>query len=395
MFFAGMPAAIPFWAALVIAVLSGLVGGGCSSPPSKILQIGVGQSPVKPYEDTFFVPHSLETVWAVLYQVLGDTGAMVIAAGEDNDLLAWCDRSGLFHPLIRDRARSLTPYVSLGFGSPQPSQFHGVVYACARLKAHRDGTILKLHAKQRDERPWILAHSNGDYERYIHRCLNVRLRQLTQSAQQPEHGSAEWRRDRPYVASETLTSKADPANAGTRQRAASYGSLYSLHFSSLPLPKAREIQTVGQHYVYPVPIHVFWEACLDVLCQYDAVAALDGAQHIIVVSHGMSLPVAKDSDASARYCNALIAILAQPRGDSGTDVYVAWLPPGTLIASAIEPPECSTVEQLERAVQAHPHRVTAAWVAGKLTGHISTQLYWRDWLPKLGARQPSRATGAR
>ncbi len=190
--FEGVPATTRFCAALVIAAFCGLAGGGCSPRPSKLLQSSLGRIPVKRYEDVFFMTHSPELVSRALYDVLDETGAMVIAADRSHDLIAWCDRSGLFHPLIRDRAQRSGPYASQGIMAPKPLQFHGVVYACARLKAHGDGTMLKLHAKQRDERPWVLELSNGDYERYIHRRLETHLRRLAHSPLPSGHDPSRW-----------------------------------------------------------------------------------------------------------------------------------------------------------------------------------------------------------
>ncbi len=175
---------------------------------------------------------------------------------------------------------------------------------------------------------------------------------------------------------------------------ATYRIMYLTHFSTLRDPEPARVRAVGLHEVYPVASEEFWEACLDVVWQYDAIAILRKSPQMVVFSHGMALPAVNTSPSqgSPRYYNTLIAVLAEPRGTSGTDVYVTWLPPETLRPTRINLLE-EAPESLWEEVKKHPHRVTAARVATQFLAHISTQLYWRErWLQKVQARQSSRST---
>ncbi|UCD75378.1 MAG: hypothetical protein JSV91_00365 [Phycisphaerales bacterium] len=383
-------------AALLLIVLWWSSVVGCGPKPSALLKAGATHVPAKPYENRLFIKRSPEAVYSALLAVLDENAAMVSAADADRGLLAWCDRSGLFHPLTPDRPESTT-YTSRTLGSLEPSRFHGVVYACARLRAHSGGTVFRLHATRRDERPWILAYSNGDYERYIFRCLTAQLDRMRRSDGQGGAGS----RGRHY----TSPSQTTPLEGATAGRGAAhpsgdatdYGGLYLRHLGDVRIPPTDRIRETGLHEVYPVAVDRFWSACLDVVWQYDAVAKLDRASRIVVFSHGTALPTEADSEAdAARYCNALLVVLAESRGSSATDVYLAWLPPDSLVPTAIEPPSEEMVKNIAEAVKTDAHRITAAKVAGQFYGHLSTQLFWDErWLEKLQRRRTEEAAVTR
>ena len=381
----GHPAHLALRASLLLAWVCAPACVGCGARPSRLLQSGQRFALTRPYENTFFVEQPPRAVLHALSTVLDDTGAMVIASDGSGAMLAWCDRSGMFHPLIfADQSDPATLSTSPVF-SRQLHAFHGVVYGAARLEPSGRGTLLRLHATRRDERPWILTYSNGDYERYIHRQVSARSRRAVGTA----WPSAAEDNTRPSAAfSGSVTGASDPNRF---QPMATYGSLYLTHFDAVDVPKADRIRAVGLHKLYPVPVEQFWQACLNVVWQYDAVVKLDNASRIVVFSHGMALPAEdRSANRAGRYCNALIAVLAEARGAGGTDVYIVWLPPGKLNPTSIEALGEGALTMASEELLKQAHRLTATRVATQLLIHIPAQLFWRErWLPKLSRRQPS------
>jgi len=147
------------------------VATGCGPKPSEIVRLGETHGLRRAYENVFCFERPPEEVFGALSHVLNEDSNVITACDERRGLLAWCDRSGVFHPLASThRPRTKAP-VQQDLLSFHIERFHGVVYAAARLKTRGNGTVLALHASRRDEDPWVLEYSNGDYERHIYRRI--------------------------------------------------------------------------------------------------------------------------------------------------------------------------------------------------------------------------------
>lgn len=152
-------------------------GAGCGSPPSEIIKLRQTIGLSKPYKNFFSTRQSPDQVLEALTELLHENDAVITAVDKQKRFLAWCEPGGTFHPLAVTESPHTGEDTEESLLLRPLQRFHGIVYAAARLKAHRNGTILGLHASRRDERPWIISYSNGDYERGVYRRLVALLAQ--------------------------------------------------------------------------------------------------------------------------------------------------------------------------------------------------------------------------
>ena len=154
---------------LATALILATLPVGCTRP-SPILEMAKTHSLEKPYGNRIEVALRPTEALAAVLQVLGQEGASIMVV-DSGGLVSWCDRTGAFHPLSRDMD-------STSRRKPEaftPAAFHGVIFAAARFKPSRTGTIIYLHATRHDEREGILSYSDGSYERHILRILTDAL----------------------------------------------------------------------------------------------------------------------------------------------------------------------------------------------------------------------------
>jgi len=154
-------------------VLLATIGLGCAGSPSGVITYAEREGLSITYQETFLLRHSREDVLKAFEQLLESNDCVVTAYDERSGFIAWCDLGHSFHALHipESPVTGTAGDTRLVLLKKPPSHFHGIVYGAARFRDLRGGTSLHLHATWRDERSWITACSNGDYERGLYRRL--------------------------------------------------------------------------------------------------------------------------------------------------------------------------------------------------------------------------------
>jgi len=182
-----------------------------------------------------------------------------------------------------------------------------------------------------------------------------------------------------------------PVRAEDPGREATYGRLYSSRFDRLALPDPEIVKGVSVHEVYPVPIRQFWDACLDVVWQYDVVGKMDSNRHMVMFGHGVSLPTKKSRTGRPfEYVNVLLIVLAETRGEMGTDLYVCWLPPESLEVTSIESATDEDLGTVKSGTIREVRNIVAGLVTRQFMSQLSTQLFGPEkWMQRLELRHVS------
>jgi len=160
-----------------------------------------------------------------------------------------------------------------------------------------------------------------------------------------------------------------------------YQNLYVQSFRNLPKPNGNAIRQAGTCRVYPCSVEQLWFSCLDVIGQYDAVAFLSADEGLAVFSHGIILP--------DRYQDTVLAVLVEAQGADRAAIYVAWLPPKTLVPARIPAVTIKPdVSDLKKADPGNLESWGTAMVADDFLTQITIQaLYQERWKQKFNLQR--------
>jgi hypothetical protein len=137
--------------------------------------------------------------------------------------------------------------------------------------------------------------------------------------------------------------------------------------------------------VYPAPLDMLWEACLDVIAQYSAIVKASLAEKLIVFTQGIALP-SESTGARPRQIDVLLALYAASRGSDGSTVYVAHLAPQGLPVKAVHDLKKANKNVLAE-LKTRPEELAAALIVDRLFDHLTTQLFYAErWGDKFTRR---------
>jgi hypothetical protein len=143
-----------------------------------------------------------------------------------------------------------------------------------------------------------------------------------------------------------------------------------------------DILARGFKQTVPAPSRDVWEACLDVVWQYDGIACLSPNERAVVFARSMSWMDKSDKQdgAGTRFVDVLFAVTLKDLQAGGTQLAICWLePPGMVWKSPL--PE-GTPDKAAKAPAAGPRgrKECAADLAWQFVAELATQLSWRDRL---------------
>jgi len=175
-----------------------------------------------------------------------------------------------------------------------------------------------------------------------------------------------------------------PKPKGPKVQYGPYQNLYLSGFRRLREPSVELIRQAGTPRLYPVAIDKVWEGCLDVISQYDAVAFVSAQSKTVVFSRGARIRT-DGSGKHAVYCDTVLAVTLQQRGEQHTAVYTAWLPPRTLSPQTVPMlPDDFEWEKLGKANSRTRRRWVTSIVTEEFLAQLTTQLLYEDrWKDKF------------
>ena len=174
----------------------------------------------------------------------------------------------------------------------------------------------------------------------------------------------------------------------TGNRGAYYGPYQNLYlggFRRLSKPDSESIRQVGDSRPYPMATDRIWDACLNVILQYDAVAYLSPESHIAVFAHGLPMQAKPGEHGPAPYYDTLLVMHLRDVGPRRTEVYLAWMPPEDMERNPIPSlPSGFDWTDIEKCSEQTIRKAVTAIVAVQFCDQLSTQLLYKErWQKKF------------
>ena len=304
-------------------------------------------------------------------------GGSIIVANRECGILSWIDIGYAFHvpPLLRTRFEQ-TP-------SPGPDKinlatWHGFVHASARVKKTSSGTRIYVKAIARDERNNRVYCSDGHFESLV-------LSGQDKASAGPPIESIEC----PGVPRERMTamSGADPDDSQGVSSLDDYWLLYFGQYRGLPCLSAGEVFAGGTIRAIPAPVEEVWEACLDLVWQYDGVAQLSTEQRVVVFARSLSFQSASSGTSETEYVDVVFAIALRDNPKGGTELAIGWLLPPRLTIEKTERAKSPSGKPDQDGGRPRDRRECAADLSDRFIMELAVQLSWKEQLlNKLRAR---------
>jgi hypothetical protein len=350
------------WLVVIIAD-----GATASQPMFDVLTLADSVGIRRPYVHTRAFAVAPQHTLAALLGSLERRGAQILAVDSRTGLVSWCDTGLTFVALPTHLRQQPRPPTS--WPGPRLGVWHGVVHGTARLRPFDKGTWLSLHIRGREGTAESVVLSDGSYERDIFTDLTRHLNPADLAAPGSER--------RGGLRVQTAPETNRPTQAAIRACFPRLGDLSQLGVS--------QIQAQGLPMVYPAPLDMLWEACLDVIAQYSAIVKASLNEKLIVFTQGIALP-SESAGTRPRQINVLLALYAASRGSDGSTVYVAHLAPQGLSIKPVHDLKKANKEALA-GLKTRPEELAAALIVDRLFAHLTTQLFYAErWGDKFTRR---------
>lgn len=297
-------------------------------------------------------------------------GGNIIVADRECGILSWVDLGYAFHvpPLLRTRFEQ-TP--SLGSDKINLSTWHGFVHASARVTEASSGTRTYVKAIARDETNNRVYCSDGHFESLVlGRQEKASAGVPVESIECPgvQRGKA------------TAVSGREPDDSDRASSADDYWHLYFGQYRDLPCLSAEEVFAGGTIHAVPAPVEEVWEACLDLVWQYDGVAQLSAEQRVVVFARSSSFPSASGATSETEYVDVVFAIALRSNPAGGTELAIGWLSPPHMTVKKTERAESVSGKLGRDQDRPGDRRECAADLSDRFIMELAVQLSWREQL---------------
>jgi hypothetical protein len=329
----------------------------------------------KPYTNLVCSREDAKDQFDRLVAAVHGLGGNIIVANRECGILSWIDTGYAFHvpPLLRTRFEQ-TP-------SPGPDKINlatwqGFVHASARVKKTSSGTRVYVKAIARDESDNRVYCSDGHFESLV-------LSRLEKVSSGVPIESIEC----PGVLREKVAAVSG-SDRDDLHRASSidgYWHLYFGQYRDLPCLSAEEVFAGGTIRTIPAPVEEVWEACLDLVWQYDGVAQLSTEQRTVVFARSLSFQSPSLGTSETGYVDVMFAIALRDNPKGGTELAIGWLLPLRMTVEKTERAKSPLRRPDQDENSPKSRRECAADLSDRFIMELAVQLSWREQLlNKLG-----------
>lgn len=354
---------------LPVRIFSGVAGlmliAGCASTEQishKVIAAGSAVGLKRPYENERTFATSRPTLHTALLEILNRRGTQIVAVDSNSGVVSWADIGAAFIPIAeREDVHSDGRGTRL---APSLSAWRAIVYGNARIKDVDGGAYLLLRAVARERTTGAVSFSDGTYERGL-------LLELGRQA--ARRGVAEGLVSTP------------PGLSGPAPK--SYAELYTRNFRNAPATDPDIIRKIGRREIFPTNRALVWEACLDVVAQFDSLIQVSTELQRAIFAHSIAVAgLTKGQDASVDV-NVLMALQVDARGKDGATLSIALLAPEDLSLRPVVDLARRRASKGSNLEALTPIEAAAALVADDLLTKVATQLYYMErWSDKFQRR---------
>ena len=331
----------------------------------------------KPYTNLACSGDDLKDEFDRLVAAVQGLGGNIIVANRECGILSWIDIGYAFHvpPLLRTRFEQ-TP--SLGPDKINLSTWHGFVHASARVKKTSSETRVYVKAIARDETNNRVYCSDGHFESLV-------LSQQEKVSSGVPIESIEC----PGALRDKVTavSGSDSDDSHRASSANDYWHLYFGQYRDLPCFSAEEVFAGGAIRAIPAPVEQVWEACLDLVWQYDGVAQLSAQKRVVVFARSLSFQSTSSGTSEIEYVDVVSAVALRDNPKGGTELAIGWLLPPHMTVEKTEHAKSPLEKPDKDQDRPRDRRECAADLSDRFIMELAVQLSWREQLlNKLRAR---------
>lgn len=324
----------------------------------------------KPYTNLTCSREDAENQFDKLVAAVNILGGSVVVANRECGIISWIDIGYAFHvpPILRTRFEQIP---SSGLDKINLAMWHGFVHASARVKKTSTETRTYVKAIARDEMNNRVYCSDGNFE-----SLVLSQQENVSSGTPIEliecHGSPRGKM--------TIVSDFDIADSKTIYSADDYWHLYFNQYKNLSCFSPEDVFASGTVHTIPATVEEVWEACLDLVWQYDGIAQLSADKRIVVFARSLSFLSESSEKSETKYVDVVFAIALRDNPKGGTELGIGWLSPPCMTVEKIQhiksPIERS--KKMEKSIKSRPE--CAADLSDRFIMELAVQLSWKGQL---------------
>ncbi|KPK44685.1 MAG: hypothetical protein AMK72_11795 [Planctomycetes bacterium SM23_25] len=357
-----------------------MIAVGCSADLEAV-QLGREAGLPRSYTNRADFPTPAEVQFDRLVCAIQDLGGDILVSDRKAGIVSWIDVGYAFHLPPGLRTRLEAPALQK-LGRVRLSTWHGFVHASARVKQTPQGVRVYVKAVARDELTNQVRYSDGHFESLI-------LKRLTSLPAGSGLSAAAGR-----LTEGPATRPSPPSGRTSNGRRHSYWGLYYDHFRTLrPFPP-REVFERGLVQTLPAAVQQAWEACLDLMWQYDGIAALSASDRVAVLARSTSMMHRRGGKGQPQFVDVLLVLAVRPNPQGhGSQVGIGWVEPPEMKLRRPEPTKPGNRSAGAAFDRENLRRKAALELTGRLVIELATQLSWRESLLPRIRSAPQPATG--